>query len=206
VDDQTAIEETLLALNNLVVGVNVHHIGCSNLSVRQLAKAIQLSKTNGWASFSFLQAYYSVAGRDVEYELLPFSQEEGLGVLPCPPLAGGYLTGKYRRAQDSPEGSRRTEFDFPPVGKGEAYNAVEVMDKIAEDKDVSIPQIALAWLLHQPGVTAPIIGAKKMSQLEDNLASTEINLTEGEVAKISKTTEPQSIYPQWMVERMKGEE
>lgn len=206
VDDQTPIEETLSALNDLVRMGKVHYIGCSNLSVRQLAKSLQISKANGWATFSSLQAYYSVAGRDLEYELLPLCREEGLGVLPWSPLAGGFLTGKYRRDQDDPEGSRRTEFDFPPVDKEEGYDVVEVMDEIAQKKNASIPQVALAWLLHQPGVTAPIIGAKKMSQLEDNLASAELNLSADELSQIAETTEPKSIYPQWMVEQMNGEE
>ncbi len=202
VDDQTPIEETLSALNDLVRKGKVHYIGCSNLTVRQLAKSLEISKAKGWAAFSSLQAYYSVAGRDLEYELLPLCREEGLGVLPWSPLAGGFLTGKYRRDEDEPEGSRRTEFDFPPIDKEKGYDAVEVMDEIAEKKGASIPQIALAWLLHQPGVTAPIIGAKKMGQLEDNLASTQINLTTDELDRIAETTEPKSIYPQWMVERM----
>lgn len=180
----------------------VHYIGCSNLTVRQLAQSLEISKANGWSSFSSLQAYYPVAGRDLEYELLPLCKEERLGVLPWSPLAGGFLTGKYRRDEDGLEGSRRTEFDFPPVDKEEACDAVEVMDKIAKEKGVSIPQIALAWLLRQPGVTAPIIGAQKMSQLEDNLKSTDIFLTEEEMASITETTEPKSIYPQWMVELM----
>lgn len=206
VDEQTPIKETLSALNDLVRMGKVHYIGCSNLTVRQLAQSLEISKANGWSSFVSLQAYYSVAGRDLEYELLPLCKEQGLGVLPWSPLAGGFLTGKYRRDQDNPKDARRTEFDFPPVDKEEGYDAIEVMDEIAEEKGATIPQIALAWLLHQPGVTAPIVGAKKMSQLEDNLASTKIKLSDQEVARISETTEPKSIYPQWMVERMSGEE
>lgn len=206
VDENTPIEETLSALNDLVRKGKVHYIGCSNLSVRQLAKALEISRANGWATFSSLQAYYSVAGRDLEYELLPLCREEGLGVLPWSPLAGGFLTGKYRRDEDGPEGARRTDFDFPPVDKKEAYDAVEIMDEIAESKDASIPQVALAWLLHREGVTSVIIGAKKMSQLEDNLKAAELTLTADEIRRISKVTTPDDIYPQWMVERMNGEE
>ena len=206
VDKETTIEETLAALNDLVRQGKVHYIGCSNLSVRQLAKSLELSKARGWASFSSLQAYYSVAGRDLEYELLPLCREEGLGVLPWSPLAGGFLTGKYRRDREAPEGSRRNEFDFPPIDKEVAYDVVEVMDEIAESKGASIPQVALSWLLHKKGVTSVIIGAKKMSQLEDNLGAAELELSVTEFNRIAEVTEPRQIYPQWMVKRMNGEE
>ena len=206
VDKETPIEETMSALNDLVRQGIVHYIGCSNLSVRQLSKAIELSRANGWASFSSLQAYYSVAGRDLEYELLPLCREEGLGVLPWSPLAGGFLTGKYRRDKEAPEGSRRKDFDFPPVDKEMAYDVVEVMDEIANSKGASIPQVALAWLLHKKGVTSVIIGAKKMSQLEDNLGAAKVELSDEEFAKIAEVTKPREIYPQWMVKRMNGEE
>lgn len=205
VDKTTPIEETLAALNDLVRQGKVHYIGCSNLTVRQLAKALEISKARGWASFSSLQAYYSVAGRDLEYELLPLCREEGLGVLPWSPLAGGFLTGKYRRDQEGPEGSRRADFDFPPVNKDEAYDVVEVMDDIAESKDASIPQVALSWLLHRRGVTSVIIGAKKISQLKDNLGAVDVALSDEEFARIAEVTEPREIYPLWMVKRMNGE-
>lgn len=205
VDKNTPIEETLSALNDLVRQGKVHYIGCSNLSVRQLAKAIQISKANGWATFSSLQAYYSVAGRDLEYELLPLCREEGLGVLPWSPLAGGFLTGKYRRDKEGPEGARRTGFDFPPVDKEMGYDVVEVMDEIAESKGASIPQVALAWLLHKKGVTSVIIGAKKMSQLKDNLGASKLELSTSEIARISEVTKPREIYPQWMVKQMNNE-
>lgn len=205
VDKTTPVEETLSALNDLVRQGKVHYIGCSNLTVRQLAKSLELSKARGWASFSSLQAYYSVAGRDLEYELLPLCREEGLGVLPWSPLAGGFLTGKYRRDKDAPEGSRRKDFDFPPVDKEEAYDVVEVMDDIAESKGASIPQIALAWLLHRQGVTSVIIGAKKMSQLKDNLGAVEVTLSDEEFSRIAEVTKPKEIYPQWMVQRQNGE-
>lgn len=205
VDRETPIEETLSALNDLVRRGKVHYIGCSNLSVRQLSKSIELSKSNGWASFSSLQAYYSVAGRDLEYELLPLCREEGLGVLPWSPLAGGFLTGKYRRGKEAPDGSRRKDFDFPPIDKETAYDVVDVMDEIAKAKGASIPQVALSWLLHKRGVTSVIIGAKKMSQLEDNLGAADIELSDKEFAKIAEVNEPREIYPQWMVKRMNGE-
>lgn len=205
VDKTTPIEETLAALNDLVRQGKVHYIGCSNLSVRQLAKALQISKANGWATFSSLQAYYNVEGRDLEYELLSLCREEGLGVLTWSPLAGGFLSGKYRRDKEEPEGARRTDYDFPPVDKEKAYDVVEVMDKIADEKGASVPQIALAWLLHREGVTSVLIGAKKMSQLKDNLGAAEVELTADEIARISELTQPRPIYPNWMVDRMNGE-
>lgn len=202
VDKSTPIEETLTALNDLVRQGKVHYIGCSNLSVRQLAKALQISKANGWATFSSLQAYYNVEGRDLEYELLPLCREEGLGLLTWSPLAGGFLSGKYRRDKEEPEGARRTDYDFPPVDKEKAYDVVEVMDEIAENKGASVPQVALAWLLHREGVTSVLIGAKKMSQLKDNLGAAEISLTADELARISEVTQPHPIYPNWMIDGM----
>ncbi len=174
--------------------------GCSNWAARQIAKAVQISKAHDWASFVSLQAYYSVAGRDLEHELLPLCREEGLGVLPWSPLSGGFLSGKFRRNQENPEDSRRSGFDFPPVDKEKGYDAIEVMDKIAKKKNSSVAQIALAWLLAQNGVTSVIIGAKKMSQLEDNLKSVDVELTDEEVAEISATTQPRKLYPQWMID------
>ena len=199
-DLTTPVEETLQALNDLVRMGKVRYIGCSNWAARQIAKALQISKAHDWASFISLQAYYSVAGRDLEHELLPLCREEGLGVLPWSPLSGGFLSGKYRRNKETPEDSRRTGFDFPPIDKEKGYNAVEVMDKIAIQKNASVAQVALAWLLAQDGVTSVIIGAKKMSQLEDNLKSVDVELTDDEIAAISATTQPQKLYPQWMIE------
>jgi aryl-alcohol dehydrogenase-like predicted oxidoreductase len=200
-DATTPMEETLRALDDLVGQGKVRYVGCSNWAARQLAKALQLAKARDWQAFVSLQAYYSVAGRDLEHELLPLCREEGLGVLPWSPLSGGFLTGKFRKGQRAPEGARREEFDFPPVDKERAYAAVEEIDRIAQAGNLSIPQVALAWLLHQPGVTSVIIGAKKMTQLEDNLKSVEVSLTQEEIDRISATTQPPVLYPQWMIER-----
>lgn len=198
-DPNAPIEETLRALTDLVRLGKVHYIGCSNVAARQLAKSLQLSKSNGWEEFVSLQAYYNVAGRDLEHELLPLCREEGLAVLPWSPLAGGFLTGKFRRNRQ-PEKSRRTAFDFPPVNKEEAYDVVDVMDGIAKRLDATIPQVALSWLLHQEGVTSVIIGARTMDQLRDNLDSVNVTLSADEQAAISKVTQPEKLYPQWMLE------
>ncbi|HKJ33104.1 MAG TPA: aldo/keto reductase [Balneolales bacterium] len=199
-DPVTPMEETLRALDDLVKQGKVRYIGCSNWAARQLAKSLPVAKFNNWSSFVSLQAYYSAAARDLEHELLPLCREEGLGVLPWSPLAGGFLTGKFRRNQDGPEDSRRKDFDFPPLDKEKAYDAVEAMEEIAKKHDSSIPQVALAWLLAQDGVTSVIIGARKMSQLEDNLKSVEVDLTSEEFNRISEITQPQALYPGWMID------
>ena len=196
----TPIEETLRALDDLVRQGKVRYLGCSNWPARHLMKALCLADARNWEAFVSLQAYYSLVGRDLEHELLPLCREEGLGVLPWSPLSGGFLTGKYRRGQDSP-GARRSGFDFPPIDEARGFDAVEALDAMAREKGAGIPQLALAWLLAQPGVSSVIIGANKMSQLDDNLQASDIQLTPQEVEKLSLTTQPPVLYPQWMVAR-----
>ncbi len=200
-DVVTPVEETLRALDDLVRAGKVRYLGCSNWTARHLAKGLGLAGAHDWSGFVSLQAYYSLVGRDLEHELLPLCVEEGLGVLPWSPLAGGFLSGKYRRDSEPPEGSRRVDFDFPPIDRERGYDAVEALDQIAKVKDASVAQVALAWLLAQEGVTSVIIGASKMSQLEDNLKAVDVELTDEEVARISATTAPEKLYPAWMVER-----
>jgi aryl-alcohol dehydrogenase-like predicted oxidoreductase len=200
-DLTTPVEETLRALDDLVRQGKVRYVGCSNWPARHLMKALCLATAKTWEHFVSLQAYYSLVGRDLEHELLPLCREEGLGVLPWSPLSGGFLTGKYRRDQAAPAGARRSGFDFPPIDNQRGYHAVEVLDALAKEKGASIPQMALAWLLAQPGVTSAIIGANKMAQLEDNLKAVEVQLSPAEVERLSETTQPVKLYPQWMVER-----
>ncbi|PYS24357.1 MAG: aldo/keto reductase [Acidobacteria bacterium] len=197
----TPIEETLRALEDLVRQGKARYIGCSNWAARQLMKALVLSRERGWASFVSLQAYYSLVGRDLEHELLPLCREEKIGVLPWSPLSGGFLTGKYRRDNPSPEGARRTGFGFPPIDEARGFDAIDVLDQIARAKGATIAQVALAWLLAQDGVTSIIIGANKMSQLDDNLKAADLELTAEEIDRLSQTTAPPSIYPKWMIER-----
>jgi len=203
-DLRTPVEETLRALDDLVRQGKVRYLGCSNWPARHLMKAVCMAKARGWEGFVSLQAYYSLAGRDLEHELLPLCREEGLGVLPWSPLSGGFLTGKYRRGQESPADGRRSGFDFPPIDEERGYDAVEALEALANEKSATIPQLALAWLLAQPGVTSVIVGANKMPQLEDNLKAAEVQLTPAEVERLSSTTQPAAIYPQWMVERQNG--
>jgi aryl-alcohol dehydrogenase-like predicted oxidoreductase len=148
-----------------------------------------------------LQAYYSLVGRDLEHELLPLCREEGIGVLPWSPLSGGFLSGKYVRDDPHPEGARRVNFDFPPIDVERGFDAVDALARIAKERGATVAQVALAWLLAQPGVTSIIIGANKMSQLEDNLKAADLELTALELEVLSATTAPRPLYPQWMIER-----
>ena len=200
-DIVTPIEETLRALDDLVRQGKVRYIGCSNWSARHLMKALYLSRARNWASFVSLQAYYSLVGRDLEHELLRLCHEENLGVLPWSPLSGGFLSGKYTRDNPTPEGARRSGFQFPPIDEARGFDAVDALARIAKEKGATIAQVALAWLLAQPGVTSIIIGANKMSQLEDNLKAADLELTAAEIEVLSATTAPQAQYPQWMIER-----
>ncbi len=196
----TPVEETLRALDDLVRQGKVRYVGCSNWSARHLMKALVLCAQKSWAGFVSLQAYYSLVGRDLEHELLPLCREEGIGVLPWSPLSGGFLSGKYTRDNPNPEGARRTNFQFPAIDEARKFDAVDALAEIAERKDASVAQVALAWLLAQPAVTSIIIGANKMSQLEDNLKAAELELSAAEVDQLSGTTAPPSMYPQWMIE------
>jgi aryl-alcohol dehydrogenase-like predicted oxidoreductase len=200
-DALTPVEETLRALEDLVRQGKVLYLGCSNWTARHLSKALALAGEHGRERFVSLQAYYSLVGRDLEHELLPLCREEGLGVLPWSPLSGGFLTGKYRRDDPRPEGARRSSFQFPPIDEARGFDAVDALDAVAAAHGASVAQAALAWLLAQTGVTSVIIGANKMSQLEDNLKAAELRLTSEEVSRLSATTAPAAMYPQWMVER-----
>jgi aryl-alcohol dehydrogenase-like predicted oxidoreductase len=200
-DVATPLEESLRALDDLVRQGKVRYLGCSNWTARHLAKAVAVAKAHDWEPFASLQAYYSLVGRDLEHELLPLCREEGLGVLPWSPLSGGFLTGKYRRGQTSPEGARRTDFQFPPIDEARGFDAVDVLEEVAREQGASIPQVALAWLLRQPGVTSVIIGAKRPDQLDDTLASVDLQLSLEHLQRLDAVTAPPTIYPEWMVER-----
>ena len=199
-DPFTPVEETLNALNDLVRSGKARYIACSNWAARHIAKALGLSQLRGWEKFVSLQAYYSLANRDLEQDLLPLCREEKLGLLVWSPLSGGFLSGKYRRDAPQPEGARRVVgWEFPPVDE-RGYDAVEAVVAIAAAKNATPAQVSLAWLLAQSGVTSIIIGAKKMAQLEDNLGCVNITLTADELAQLSATTTPPKMYPEWMYE------
>ena len=200
-DILTPVDETLRALDDLVRQGKVRYIGCSNWSARHLMKALYLARAHDWAGFVSLQAYYSLVGRDLEHELLPLCREERIGVMPWSPLSGGFLSGKYTRDNPNPEGARRSGFQFPPIDEARGFDAVEVLARIAKQKEATVAEVALAWLLAQPGISSIIIGANKISQLEDNLKAADLQLTAAEIEVLSATTAPAPQYPEWMIER-----
>ncbi|MDR0479245.1 MAG: aldo/keto reductase [Burkholderiaceae bacterium] len=201
-DPATPIEETLEALDTLVRQGLVRYLGVSNWAAWQIVKALGISQRRGLARFASLQAYYTIAGRDLERELAPMLRSEGLGLMVWSPLAGGLLSGKYGRNQSSAEtGSRRIGFDFPPVHKDRAWDVIDAMRPIAQAHQASVARVALAWLLHQPVVTSVIIGAKRIEQLDDNLAATVLRLSADELAALDKASALPPEYPGWMLER-----
>jgi aryl-alcohol dehydrogenase-like predicted oxidoreductase len=199
-DPITPLEETLDALDSLVKAGKVRYIGCSNLAAWQIMKALGISAREHLSKFVSLQAYYTIAGRDLEREVVPLLLDQKLGLMVWSPLAGGLLSGKYGRDVESGEG-RRANFDFPPVNKDKAFDIVDVMRDIAAAKDVTVAQIALAWLLHQSAVTTVIIGANKPEQLADNLSSVNVQLSADELAQLDEVSKLAPEYPGWMLER-----
>jgi aryl-alcohol dehydrogenase-like predicted oxidoreductase len=200
-DAATPIEETVRALDTLVRDGRVRYVGVSNWAAWQITKALGIAERLGLARFESLQAYYTIAGRDLERELVPMLQSEGLGLLVWSPLAGGFLSGKYGREQHGEAGSRRTAFDFPPLDKERAFDCIDVMREIAGARGVSVAQIALAWLLHQPAVTSVIIGAKKPEQLADNIGAVAVELGADELARLDDASRLPAEYPGWMFTR-----
>lgn len=201
-DPATPIEETVRALDHLVQGGDVRYVGISNWAAWQITKALGISERYGLARFASLQAYYSVAGRDLERELAPMMRSEGVGLLVWSPLAGGLLSGKYRGGTSKEEGSRRTTFDFPPVNMDRADACIDVMRTIGDRHGVSVARVALAWLLQQDVVTSVIIGAKRAEQLTDNIAATSLALTADDLAKIDEVSRLPAEYPGWMLDRL----
>ena len=198
-DSTTPVEETLRALDTLVTHGKVRYVGCSNWQAWKIAKALGISEFKNLARFDTLQAYYSIAGRDLERELVPFLESEKTGLLVWSPLAGGLLSGKFSRENQKPEGSRRSEFDFPIVDKERTWKILEAMAPIAKAHDCSPARISLAWLLTKPVVTSVIIGAKRLDQLQDNLAAVEIKFTEEEIQFLDEVSALPPEYPGWMI-------
>ena len=201
VDPSTPIEETIEALDSLVRRGIVRYVGLSNWAAWQIAKAVGIAERKNLARPVSLQAYYTIAGRDLERELAPMMQSEGVGLMVWSPLAGGLLSGKYSRDDEKGDGGRRASFDFPPVDKNRAYDIIDAMKKIADAKGATVAQIALAWLLHQQAVTSVIIGAKRPEQLADNLGAVDVQLDAGELAALDAVSKLPPEYPGWMTER-----
>lgn len=203
-DALTPLEETLYALDQLVSSGKVRYIGCSNLAAWHIMKALSISERKGYSRFVSLQAYYTIAGRDIEREIVPLLKDQKLGLMVWSPLAGGLLSGKYTR-NTSPEEGRRINFDFPPVNREKAYDIIDVMQEMAKARNVSVAQIALSWVLHQPVVSTVIIGAKNPQQLEDNLKAVDLSLDAADLQKLDAVSKLSPEYPGWMIERFGGE-
>jgi aryl-alcohol dehydrogenase-like predicted oxidoreductase len=201
----TPIEETMRALDNLVSRGLVRYIGASNMSAWQIMKANGLSRQHNYARFETVQSYYTIAGRDLEREIIPMLNDQQLGLMVWSPLAGGLLSGKFARQTATPNDARRLTLDFPPVNKEHALDIVDAIRPIAETHGVSVARIALAWLLHQKAVMSVIIGAKSIAQLDDNLAAGDIQLSADELSTLEKASAPAREYPQWMLDRQHGD-
>ncbi|PXX33767.1 MULTISPECIES: aldo/keto reductase [Burkholderia] len=200
-DSVTPIEETLRALDDLTRQGLVRYVGVSNWRAGKIGKALGLSAALHATRFETLQAYYSIAGRDVERELVPLVIDEQMGLLVWSPLAGGLLSGKFGPGAPTEDGSRRSHFDFPPVDLDRAWPCVAEMRAISDARGISVARIALAWLLARPHVTSVIIGVKRVEQLEDNLGAVDVVLTDDELARLEAVSALPSCYPGWMIDR-----
>jgi aryl-alcohol dehydrogenase-like predicted oxidoreductase len=198
-DGETPLDETLEALDTLVRSGKVRYIGCSNYSGWHLMKALAISDRRNYERYVSQQIYYSLQARDAEYELVPITLDQGLGILVWSPLAGGLLSGKYRRGQSGPEGSRHlNNWGEPPIhDEDQLYNIIDALVEIAGAHKVSAAQIALAYMLGRPGVTSLIIGARSEEQLKDNLGAADVKLTAEERARLDKASQPRLLYPYW---------
>ena len=201
-DPLTPIEETLDALDDCVRSGKVRYLGVSNHAAWHIAKSLGVSERRALARFESIQAYYSIAGRELEREIVPLAQDQKLAILPWSPLAGGFLSGKFKRDAQGPEGARRTTFDFPPVDREKAFRIIDVMRPIAERHAASVAGVALAWLLHQSAVTSVIVGARTREQLLDNMAATQVKLSAEDLTALNQVSTLAPEYPGWMLERM----
>jgi aryl-alcohol dehydrogenase-like predicted oxidoreductase len=197
-DRITPIEETLRALDDLVRQGKVRYIGCSNQSAWHIMKALGISAAQHLEKFVSLQAYYSLVGRDLEHDIVPFLEDQKLGLMTWSPLAGGFLSGKFSRGNIGANDGRRTVFNFPPVDVEKGFDIIDVLKQIAERHGATVAQVALGWQLHKAYVTTVIIGAKTLDQLNDNLGAVDIRLTAEDLAEIDAVSAPTPLYPGWM--------
>jgi aryl-alcohol dehydrogenase-like predicted oxidoreductase len=205
-DTVTPVEETLRALDDLTRQGAIRYVGVSNWPAWRIAKGLGISERHGWSRIQSLQAYYTIAGRDLEREIAPLLTEERVGLMVWSPLAGGLLSGKFGPnssggGSNGPEDARRASFDFPPVDRDRAWKVVAEMREVADARGVSVARVALAWLLHKPWVTSVIIGAKRLDQLHDNLAAAGLRLSEAELARLDDVSALPPEYPGWMLAR-----
>ncbi len=200
VDVATPIEETVRALDDVVRSGKVRYVGYCNLPAWQSMKALAYADQRGLSRFVSAQMYYSIAGRDLEREVVPMAADQGLAILPWSPLAGGLLSGKFDADKPGPEGARRSSFDFPPVDRGRLPVVLSALREVAGEQGTSVARIALAWQLAKPHVTSVIIGAKNREQLIDNLASVDVVLSADQVARLDAASALPPEYPGWMVD------
>ena len=198
-DPLTPCDESLSALNDLVKSGKIRYIGLCNMAAWQIMKALGISRLHNWNEFVSVQAYYSIAGRDLEREIIPLVRDQKLGLMIWSPLAGGFLSGKFKRDQTPPAGSRRSEFDFPPLNKDKAFDCIEALEPIAQSHGVSVAQVALAWILSKQQVSSIIIGARRLEQLKDNLAASKLVLSENELKTLDEASTLSPEYPGWML-------
>jgi len=204
VDNRTPVEETMRALNDIVLSGKVRYIAVCNWPAWMVMKAQGIADKNGWNKFIGLQYYYSLSGRDIEREIVPLALDQNLAIMPWSPLAGGFLSGKYTR-EGQASGSRREAFDFPPVNKDKAYDIIDGLVQVGEKHNVTPAQVALAWVRQQQGITSTIIGAKNSNQLQDNIKSVDVELTEKDLQLLDELSALPKEYPQWMVERQNSD-
>ena len=203
-DPITPLEEVLSTLNDLVRSGKVRTIGLCNMAAWQIMKGLAISDRRNWARFESVQAYYTIAGRDLEREVIPLLQDQQLGLMVWSPLAGGLLSGKFSPDGTGPDGARRATFDFPAVDKPRAFRCVDAMRLIAAAHGVSVPQVALAWLLGRPQVSTVIVGAKTAAQLEDNLGAGKVRLSADDLKTLDEVSALPPEYPGWMLARQGG--
>lgn len=203
-DSVTPMEETLEALDNLVRHGHVRYVGVSNWAAWQVAKALGIAALRNLAPIRSLQSYYTLAGRDLEREIVPMLTSEKVGLMVWSPLAGGLLSGKYAGNGAEVGGGRRTNLDFPPVERDRADAIIAAMRPIAGARGCTVAQVALAWLLHQPVVTSVIVGAKRAEQLTENIGATDVSLTAEDLATLDAVSALPAEYPGWMLARQGG--
>ncbi|MBV9043536.1 MAG: aldo/keto reductase [Alphaproteobacteria bacterium] len=204
-DIVTPVEETMRALDDLTRQGMVRYIGCSNWQAWKVMKANGIAAARGGARFETIQSYYSIAGRDLEREIVPMITDQKMGLMVWSPLAGGLLSGKFGPGSNGPEGARRVAFDFPPVNRDRAWACVDVMREIGNAHGASVARVALSYVLHKPFTMSVIIGAKTMEQLDDNLAATKLSLSADEMKRLDEASALPSEYPGWMLARQGAE-
>jgi aryl-alcohol dehydrogenase-like predicted oxidoreductase len=205
VDPRTPVEEIVRTLNDIVLTGKVRYVAVCNWPAWMVMKAVGIAEKHGWNKFVGMQYYYSIAGRDSEREIIPAAVDQNLAIMPWSPLAGGFLSGKYTRNNEKAGDSRRDSFDFPPINKEKAYDIIDVMAEIGTAHNVSVAEIALAWVRQQKGITSTIIGAKNIDQLNANIQSTALELTADDLKKLDALSALPREYPGWMVERQSAD-